>query len=77
LRKLKLGGNLQPKQKTKTGFAIWFTLVIISVLLATFVPYGILGSLSPSLAIYGFWMVFSLAIVVFIIWGVKDWRNDQ
>ena len=68
---------MQPNEKTRTGFAIWFTLVIISVLLATFVPYGILGSLTPSLAIYGFWLIFALAIVGFIAWGVKDWRNDQ
>lgn len=64
-------------QKTRTGFAIWFTLVIIGVFLATFVPYGILGALAPSLAIFGFWVVFGLAIVAFIIWGVKDWRNEQ
>jgi hypothetical protein len=68
---------VQPKQKTKTGFAIWFTLVIIGVLLATFIPYGILGSLAPSLAIFGFWSAFGLAIIGFIVWGVKDWRNEQ
>ena len=64
-------------QKTRTGFAIWFALVMIGVFLATFVPYGILGTLAPSLAIFGFWVVFGLAIVAFIIWGVKDWRNEQ
>lgn len=68
---------MEPNQKTKTGFTIWFTLVIIGVFLGTFVPYGILGSLTPSLAIFGFWILFGLAIVGFIIWGVKDWRNDQ
>lgn len=68
---------MNPKQKTKTGFTIWFTLVIIAVFLGTFVPYGILGSLTPSLAIFGFWILFGLTIVGFIIWGVKDWRNEQ
>lgn len=68
---------MQPKQKTRTGFTIWFTLVILGVLLATFIPYGILGTLTPSLAIFGFWVLFGLAIVAFIVWGVKDWRNEQ
>lgn len=68
---------MAPQEKTKTGFVIWFTLVIIGVFVATFVPYGILGTLSPSISIFGFWAVFGLVIVGFIYWGVKDWRNDQ
>lgn len=68
---------MQPNRKTRTGFTIWFSLVVVAVLLATFIPYGILGLLEPSLAIYGFWLLFAGSIVGFVIWGVKDWRNDQ
>jgi formate hydrogenlyase subunit 4 len=63
LGKTFLGGKVQPKKKKRTGFTIWFTLVILGGLLATFIPYGILGTLTPSLAIFGFWVLFGLAIV--------------
>jgi len=68
---------LNSKLKTKSGFIIWFTLLILSVLLATFIPYGILGTLDPSLAVFGFWLGFGVVIIGLIVWGVKDWRNGQ
>ena len=68
---------MNSKLKTRSGFIIWFTLLVISVLLATVIPYGILGTLSPSLVVYGFWLLFGVAIIGLIVWGVKDWRNGQ
>ena len=68
---------MDPKQKGKSGFTIWLSLVIIGVLLATFIPYGILTTLAPSLAIYGFWLGFGVSITLLIFWAVKDWKNEK
>lgn len=68
---------MKSKLKTKSGFIIWFTLLMISVFVATFIPYGILGTLSPSLVVYGFWLLFAGVIVGLILWGTKDWRDGK
>jgi hypothetical protein len=65
------------KTTIKKGFKAWLALVFISVLSAFVVPYAILTTQTPSLAIYGFWTLFALVIVGFIYWGVKDWRDEQ
>lgn len=65
------------KTVVKRGFRAWLALVLVSLLSAFIVPYAILTTQAPSLAIYGFWTVFALVIVGFVYWGVKDWSDEE
>ncbi len=65
------------KISSRKGFRTWLVVVIVSVLGAFAIPYGILTNLAPSLSVYGFWTIFAFLIVGFIYWGVKDWRDTE
>lgn len=61
----------------RKGFRRWLAVVIALVVVAFVVPYAVLSSLAPGLAVYGFWSFFALLVVALISWGVKDWRDPE
>jgi len=65
------------KTAEKKGFRVWLSTVVVAVLAAFVVPYGIFTNFAPSLSVYGFWTVFAFVIVGFIYWGIKDWRDSE
>ena len=65
-----------PELARPRGLRLWLWVVAISVLSAFVVPYFVLPLFADPLATYFFWTGFSLAIAVFIFWGVARWRDQ-
>lgn len=61
----------------KKGFRAWLIVVSLSLVAAFGVPYGIVTHFGPSLAVYGVWTIFGLAVAGFIFWGVRSWDDSE
>lgn len=56
------------------GFKSWLLLAAVLIFVGIAVPYGILGGAAASPAIFYFWCLFGLAIILVIALGVARWR---
>lgn len=61
----------QPGQR---GFRVWLVTVALLLVAGVFLPYMALAGRAPSMAIFGFWLGFGLAVVAVIGVGVARWK---
>lgn len=53
----------------------WAGVIALLVFLGGFIPYRVLAGGTPSLAIFGFWAVFGVAVIALIGLAVMRWRD--
>jgi hypothetical protein len=68
-------GRAAGRSGTRPGRGLWLAATTVAVLAGVVVPYGVLGSGAPGLAIAGFWTVFGLVVVGLILAGMAGWRD--
>ena len=69
--------EVDKKTGSRRAFRLWLAVVLVAVIAAFFVPYGILSAGEPGLSVYGFWSGFALLVVVLVYWGVRNWRDPE
>ncbi|EEW24218.1 hypothetical protein [Rhodobacter ferrooxidans] len=58
----------------RRGFSIWLATVALLIVVGVVLPYRVLAGGAPSMAIFGFWLAFGLAVVAVIGVGVARWK---
>ena len=58
-----------------TAFARWLAAAAVLILAGIVVPYGILSGPPEGLGLSAFWLVFGVAVIALILWGVAGWRR--
>ncbi|MDP1668654.1 hypothetical protein [Phaeovulum sp.] len=57
------------------SFWAWAVVTAALVLLAVAIPYRVLAGGAPSLAIFGFWSAFGVAVIAMIGLAVMRWKD--
>ncbi len=66
---------MKQQHPAQRGFRVWMALAALLVFLGGFIPYGVLAGGAPSLAIFGFWVAFGVAVIGLILLAVLRWRD--
>lgn len=53
----------------------WAGVIALLVFLGVFIPYRVLAGGTPSMAIFGFWAAFGVAVIALIGLAVMRWRD--
>ncbi|WP_372840947.1 hypothetical protein [Phaeovulum sp.] len=66
---------MEHRHPSQRGLRAWMALTALLVFLGGYIPYRVLAGGAPSLAIFGFWVAFGVAVIGLIVLAVLRWKD--